>query len=94
MNKDAWKEFKGDFNAMTDEEIIEASSQARNNIDFAETWLEAVQSWEAAGKPRDEPHRPYGSCPTCGSPGRSRERRPNGNDMCNLGHIYPSATAV
>lgn len=36
----------------------------------------------------------YGNCPTCGAPGISRERSPNGNDTCTNGHIYPSATAV
>lgn len=32
----------------------------------------------------------YGFCPSCGAPGVSRERRPNGNDECQNGHIYPS----
>jgi len=36
----------------------------------------------------------YGYCPKCGSPGRTRERRPNGNDRCYLGHVYPSRTAL
>lgn len=36
----------------------------------------------------------YGICPTCGAPGTSRERRPNGNDRCEQGHIYPSRNAV
>ena len=36
---------------------------------------------------------PYGTCPQCGSPGVSRERRPNGNDKCEKGHSYPSSTA-
>lgn len=34
-----------------------------------------------------------GYCPICGLPGVMRERRPNGNDRCAMGHIYPSATA-
>ncbi len=33
----------------------------------------------------------YGYCPQCGAPGRSRERRINGNDKCENGHVYPSA---
>ena len=37
---------------------------------------------------------PYGYCPTCGGLGRSRERRPGGNDRCENGHTYPSANAV
>ena len=36
---------------------------------------------------------PYGYCPECGKPGKSRERRPNGNDRCPDGHCYPSAAA-
>lgn len=36
---------------------------------------------------------PYGYCPHCGSLGVSRERRPNGNDTCKKGHVYPSRVA-
>lgn len=36
----------------------------------------------------------YGTCPHCGARGISRERRPNGNDRCAQGHIYPSSAAV
>jgi hypothetical protein len=36
----------------------------------------------------------YGRCPKCGSLGVMRERRPNGNDTCNEGHVYPSKDAV
>ena len=32
----------------------------------------------------------YGYCPLCGAPGVSRERRMNGTDMCDNGHLYPS----
>ena len=39
-------------------------------------------------------HTPYGFCPQCGSPGSTRERRPNGNDRCFNGHIYPTVAAV
>ena len=35
-----------------------------------------------------------GKCPECGANGKSRERRPNGNDMCENGHVYPSAKAI
>ena len=37
---------------------------------------------------------PYGKCPTCGARGVFRERRPNGNDKCERGHEYPSASAI
>ena len=36
----------------------------------------------------------YGFCPMCGAPGFSRERRPNGDDVCERGHKYPSLNAV
>lgn len=36
---------------------------------------------------------PYGICPVCGGAGLSRERRPNGNDKCVNGHVYPSREA-
>lgn len=36
----------------------------------------------------------YGRCPTCGAECISRERRPNGNDMCSRGHTYASSTPV
>ena len=35
----------------------------------------------------------YGFCPRCGVPGINRERRPNGNDSCFNGHVYPSREA-
>lgn len=36
---------------------------------------------------------PYGYCPHCLGKGISRERRPNGNDQCENGHVYPSSVA-
>lgn len=51
---DAWKQYAADFNAMTDEEIEEERRNAQNLVDEQESWLEAVASWEAAGKPRTE----------------------------------------
>ena len=36
----------------------------------------------------------FGTCPTCGARGEYREKRPNGNDTCVRGHVYPSASAV
>lgn len=36
---------------------------------------------------------PYGYCPHCGSAGKLRERRLNGNDTCENGHVYPSRAA-
>lgn len=36
----------------------------------------------------------YGRCPICGARGKSRERRINGNDACENGHVYPSKDAI
>jgi len=36
----------------------------------------------------------YGRCPTCGKHGVSRERRLCGNDICEDGHVYPSANSI
>lgn len=48
----AWQMYENDFNAMTDEEIEDECRQCRDQVDEAESWLEAVAAWEAAGKPR------------------------------------------
>lgn len=37
---------------------------------------------------------PYGYCPHCKSEGKLRERRPQGNDTCREGHVYPSDKAL
>jgi hypothetical protein len=42
-----WLEYKSDFDSMTDAEV-------QIKLDEAESWLEAVASWEAAGKPRNQ----------------------------------------
>lgn len=49
---EAWKEYAADFNALTDEEIEREVHHAEYELDRAESWLEAVASWKAAGKPR------------------------------------------
>jgi len=51
---DAWMEYKGDFNAMTDAEIDSETEQAKTLIDENESWVDAVASWKVAGKPRTE----------------------------------------
>jgi hypothetical protein len=33
----------------------------------------------------------YGYCPQCGARGVRRERRLNGDDICEAGHTYPTA---
>lgn len=41
-----------------------------------------------------DPCAPYGYCPVCGVMGHSRERRPDGNDTCKNGHVYPARTSI
>ena len=49
-----WKQYAADFNAMTDAEIEAETDRAQSEINELEDWIEAVASWEAAGKPRAE----------------------------------------
>lgn len=49
---DIWKQYAADFNAMSDEEIEAETERSRREVEEHESWLEAVASWEAAGKPR------------------------------------------
>ena len=49
-----WKQYAGDFNAMTDEEIDNESSSSQDLVDEHTEWIEAVASWVAAGKPRNK----------------------------------------
>lgn len=52
QQNEAWKEYEADFNAMTDDEVERERASAQALVDEQESWLEAVASWEAAGKPR------------------------------------------
>ena len=36
----------------------------------------------------------YGRCPHCGGNVVTRERRLNGNDTCEDGHVYPSRSSI
>lgn len=49
---EAWEQYAADFSAMSDKEIEYECEQCRNQVDEAESWLDAVAAWEAAGKPR------------------------------------------
>lgn len=52
MMNNAWKEYAGDFNSMTDKEIEAEVRRSEDMVAEHEEWLEAVASWKAAGKPR------------------------------------------
>jgi hypothetical protein len=49
-----WRKYKSDFDSMTDAEVAQEVSDEQTKLDEAESWLEAVASWEAAGKPRSQ----------------------------------------
>lgn len=51
---DLWRQYAADFAGMTDAEIEAECEIERANLDQAESWLEAVESWKAAGKPRGD----------------------------------------
>lgn len=53
--KDLWKQYAADFTAMTDQEVADEVERSRREVEEHESWLEAVASWEAAGKPRGNP---------------------------------------
>lgn len=53
--RDAWKQYAADFDAMTDEQVEFERRLAQDLVDEQESWLDAVASWEAAGKPRTTP---------------------------------------
>lgn len=50
----AWKEYAADFSCMTDEEIEKETRHSQDMVDEHEAWLEAVASWEQAGRPRNK----------------------------------------
>lgn len=51
---EAWREYENDFNNLTDEQVEWEVRSAERDLDEAESWLEAVASWKAAGKPRNK----------------------------------------
>tara|TARA_R110000772_G_scaffold7843_2_gene26338 strand:- start:2941 stop:3111 length:171 start_codon:yes stop_codon:yes gene_type:complete len=50
-----WEEYKNDFNGMTDAQVQEEVDAEQSKMDEAESWLEAVASWIASGRPRTLP---------------------------------------
>lgn len=52
QQNEAWREYAADFDGMTDAEIERETLNFHDQIAEADAWLEAVASWEAAGRPR------------------------------------------
>jgi len=50
-----WKQYAGDLNSMTDDEVDDTVSDEQEKLKEAQEWLDAVASWKAAGKPRRTP---------------------------------------
>lgn len=50
---EAWKQYEADFNAMSDKQVEADRARSQDTVDRLTDWLEAVASWEAAGKPRN-----------------------------------------
>jgi hypothetical protein len=48
-----WMRYSQDFDLMTDDEINKHTEHCIEDKHDAECWLDAVQSWEAAGRPRN-----------------------------------------
>jgi hypothetical protein len=70
-------------------EIIEAALTTS-----AGHWKPKARDLLAKMDGRSTPPAGLGFCPICGAPGRSREKRPNGDDLCEAGHSYPSSSAL
>lgn len=51
--QDAWKQYAADFNEMTDKQVEADRQRAQDMVDQLTNWLEAIASWEAAGRPRE-----------------------------------------
>jgi hypothetical protein len=50
---DAWREYTDDFDALSDIEVEEEVEMELEKLKKAESWLEAVRLWKAAGRPRN-----------------------------------------
>lgn len=50
-----WARFQNDFDAMSENDIIEETRRMEDQADEAEEWLEAVAAWRNAGSPRAAP---------------------------------------
>ena len=52
--KISYSDYQGDFDSLTDEEIEWEVNMALDQLNEAESWLEAVAAWKADGKPRSK----------------------------------------
>lgn len=48
----AWAKYQNDFDAMSDAEVDAETRHTETQASEAEEWLEAVEAWNAAGRPR------------------------------------------
>ena len=76
-----------------DKSVVEQALEALRSPRFTKV-SEAKEILRRAieqAKEQELPAAVYGYCPKCGAKGVMRERRPNGNDTCANGHVYPSS---
>lgn len=76
-----------------EESLIEKESMLALTLERLKSSIKAEFTKEELRKTVEIGEAPYGYCPKCGEVGISRERRPNGNDVCENGHTYPSSEA-
>jgi hypothetical protein len=55
---------------------------------------QAIAAIKAVLEAKDGTVTVYGYCPICNAEGLSRERHPDGSDVCTNGHIYKSKDAL
>ena len=64
------------------------------NFVYPRSLSTAIKEALAQPAPVQEIDAVYGYCPTCGAKGVSRERHPDGSDICTSGHTYKSKDAL
>lgn len=52
LSEETWKRYEEEFNTLTDEEIAEETSYCLGEVVEVQDWLDALASWNAAGRPR------------------------------------------
>lgn len=73
--------------------LVKAADESKDTLDFSIRCDTFIEEARELVRQTAEPE-PYGRCPICGKKGISRERRPNGNDTCEEGHVYPSKNSI
>lgn len=73
--------------------LVKAADESEDTLDFSIKCDAFIEEARELVK-QTAKSMPYGRCPICGKEGVARERRPNGNDTCKEGHVYPSKNSI